>query len=317
MLNIKLYFEDNHSFKGAIEGFPYLESFAKTLMWLYSDEADGPHDQYYCLRGVVKMYQLVNVIVLLVSHAKGELGEATVSEYISDMKNSEGKEWHGYQYNIITEYINKKGEKGLSVKWTTHEFILSILWGGYIYCKALTSLGEKKWSHAQDVMYKVLKDESRLEDSAFNKHWLIKHTDEMVNNMLHDIEERKKREVEKKASKQAVPDNNQQQEEPQQRAEESDEQLRNELNQIKKDYEDTLVELLKPAFYNIDDDARDFLKRIRGLDSWGVVAVARQFVKDNKIIPRHKKSFIWKILKAAKLYDKTEQNWAQQMDIKE
>ena len=90
-----------------------------------------------------------------------------------------------------------------------------------------------------------------------------------------------------------------------------------EIERLKREYEDTLVELLRPAFYNNDEDARDFLKRVRGLDSLGVVAVARQFVKDNKIIPRHKKSFIWKILKAAKLYDKSEQNWGQQIDIQD
>lgn len=87
--------------------------------------------------------------------------------------------------------------------------------------------------------------------------------------------------------------------------------------QWEKRWEDTVVALLKPAFWDNEDDARDFLNQIRGLDSIGVAAVARQFVKDNKIIPRHKKSFIWKILHAANLYDRVEQNWGQQMDIKE
>ena len=90
-----------------------------------------------------------------------------------------------------------------------------------------------------------------------------------------------------------------------------------EIERLKQEHEDMLVELLKPAFYNVDSDTRDFLKRIKGLDSLEVVAVARQFVKDRKIIPRYSKSFMWKILKAAKLYDKSEQNWGQQMNIKD
>lgn len=84
-----------------------------------------------------------------------------------------------------------------------------------------------------------------------------------------------------------------------------------------REWEDLIVNLLKPAFYNIEANARDFLEQIRGLDSIGVTAVARQFVKDNKIIPRYKKGFIWNILYAAKLYDRVVQNWGQQMDIKE
>lgn len=97
----------------------------------------------------------------------------------------------------------------------------------------------------------------------------------------------------------------------------SDDQLKSELNRIKAIHEDTLVALLKPAFYNIEDDTRDFLRRIQGLDNMGVASVARQFVKEKKIIPHHKKTFIWKILNAAKLYDATQQNWGQQMDIKD
>lgn len=94
-------------------------------------------------------------------------------------------------------------------------------------------------------------------------------------------------------------------------------ELREKVEQLEREHEETLVALLKPAFYNIEDDVRDFLRRIQGLDNMGVASVARQFVKEKKIIPRHKKTFIWKILNAAKLYDATQQNWGQQMDIKD
>ena len=77
--------------------------------------------------------------------------------------------------------------------------------------------------------------------------------------------------------------------------------------------EEMLVELLKPAFYNIEDDARDFLRRINGLDNQGVTDVARQFVKDKKITPSKKGRFIWQYLHAAKLYHATEQNWTAAM----
>ena len=89
----------------------------------------------------------------------------------------------------------------------------------------------------------------------------------------------------------------------------SSENLESELNRIKEIHENTLVALLKPAFFNIEDDARDFLRRIQGLDNQGVTDVAWQFLHDNKITPSKKGRFIWTVLKAANLYNATEQNW--------
>ena len=204
MFKMRLYFEDNNSFRDGVKEFQYLDSLAKTLMWLYSNEADGPRDQYYCLKGVIKMYQLINVTTLLVSHAAGELGEASVLDFISDMKKGVGTEWRDSQHNVISEFTNKEGERELSVKWATYELIMSILWSGYIYCKATTSLGDDRWKNSLEVMYKVLRSESLLTDAAFNRNWLIKHTDEMVNCMLGDIEERKKNEGEEKVPSSSV-----------------------------------------------------------------------------------------------------------------
>lgn len=200
MLRMKLYYKDNYSLGEKTEGFQYLDSLAKTLLWLYSDEAYGPREQDYCLKGVIKMYQLINVTLLLVSHASVELGEATIQDFISDMVKGEGSEWRNSQYNVIREFTDKEGERGLSVKWASDELIMSILWAGYIYCKARTSLGDNRWKNSWEVMYKLLKDESGLTDAAFNRNWLIIHTDEMVNRMLGYIEERKKKEGEKKES---------------------------------------------------------------------------------------------------------------------
>lgn len=209
MLRMKLYFKDNYSFGKTVEGFQYLDSLAKTLLWLYSDEAYGPREQDYCLKGAIKMYQLINVTLLLVSHASVELGEATIQDFISDMAKGEGSEWRNSQYNVITNFTDNEGERGLSVKWATHKLIMSILWAGYIYCKARTSLGDNRWKNSREVLYKVLKDESGLTDAAFNQNWLIKHTDEMVNRMIGDIEERKKKVGEKTESSQSVEEKDQ------------------------------------------------------------------------------------------------------------
>ncbi len=201
MLNIRLYFDDNNSWNNKEANFPHLRSLAKTLMWLYSDEADGPREQYYNIDGVIKLYQLVNVILLLVSHARSELGEATVKEFIHDMKRGKGNGWKTHD-NDISEFTNKKGERGMSIMWATYELVMSILWGCYIYCHVLTRLGleEQEWQHASNVFYKILQYESCLKASAFQNHWLVKHTDEMVNNMLSDIESRKEKKSKKAPS---------------------------------------------------------------------------------------------------------------------
>ncbi len=334
MLNIRLYFTDNNSFSGNQEGFRYLDSFAKTLMWLYSDEADGPDDQYYCLKGVIKMYQLVNVINLLVSHARVELGEATVSEFISDMKKGQGREWRDSQYNTITEFSDKKGDRGMSVKWATDEFIMSILWGGYIYCKAITSLGFKNWDHPQKVMYKVLKEESMLSDDAFKRNWLIKHTDEMVNNMLSDIEERKNKEEKKEVScpatiekKQLVKtlknmdliieklkkENNDLKSKntliEEQLEEAKDRHVKEELENWAVEKEDILVELLKPIFNMDKETAKCFAKEVIGQDSIEIIEIVSRYIKHGKASITSVRRKLWSILHAFKIYNAGESNW--------
>ena len=93
------------------------------------------------------------------------------------------------------------------------------------------------------------------------------------------------------------------------RAKTTDAQLIQQLKNQKEMHEAMIVELLQPAFYGTSDYVLEFLKDIKNLDSQGVTDVVRQRVKDNKILPSKKGRFMWQILKAAKLYDRTEQNW--------
>lgn len=83
-----------------------------------------------------------------------------------------------------------------------------------------------------------------------------------------------------------------------------------EYDRLKERYEETIAELLAPAFYNDAAEAKRFLRKIEGLDNVGVADVAVQFLKDRKIMPSKSKMDIWKYIHAAKLYDGTEQNWS-------
>ena len=89
--------------------------------------------------------------------------------------------------------------------------------------------------------------------------------------------------------------------------------LKNEIKRLKEDKENLLVELLKPAFFDFENDTRDFLRMIDGLDNQGVTDIARQFLKNRKIAPSKTGRPIWLYLHAAKLYSATEQNWTAAM----
>jgi len=90
--------------------------------------------------------------------------------------------------------------------------------------------------------------------------------------------------------------------------------LKEEIERQKQKREDMLVELLLPSFYNIEADARRFVKEIdNGMDSDGVAEVARRYYSSNKILKSKRGRSLWEILHAAKLYDKVEQSWTGQM----
>jgi len=90
-----------------------------------------------------------------------------------------------------------------------------------------------------------------------------------------------------------------------------------EIKRLKEENTTLLVGFLKPAFYNDEGYTRNFLKEIAGKDNQGVTDVARKWLHDGKITPSKKGRFIWDILRVAKLYDATEQNWTKAMRKKD
>lgn len=191
MYRTLLYFKNNYSFEdNKTVDLLFLPSFAKTLMWLYSNEANGPREQDYNLNGKIKLYQLVNIIAILLSFTNVELGEASIKEAINDMKKGKGHEWRNGNYNDVYDFTTDEGETGMAIKWATEGLVMSIIWGGYIYCQVLIQLGHNNWMNASDIFYRILKSESCLNDTAFGRNWLIKHTGKMIETMLSDIKKR-------------------------------------------------------------------------------------------------------------------------------
>jgi hypothetical protein len=74
-----------------------------------------------------------------------------------------------------------------------------------------------------------------------------------------------------------------------------------------------VVDRLKPIFFGIEDDAREFLVSIQGMKPTQITDKVKQLVSENKISDLSKHRDLWKVLHDYGLYDKSESNWNQQV----
>ena len=72
-----------------------------------------------------------------------------------------------------------------------------------------------------------------------------------------------------------------------------------------------LTEVLKPIFFNNEEDVRLFLKEISGMRPNTITDLVNQWVQDKRISDygNSRKGDLWKILNEAGLYTKSRQNW--------
>ena len=75
--------------------------------------------------------------------------------------------------------------------------------------------------------------------------------------------------------------------------------------------EEEVVEKLRPIFYNNEDDARQFLKEIAGMQPNDVTGLVNRWVEEKRISDYgySRKGALWEILNKAGLYTKSRQNW--------
>ena len=88
-------------------------------------------------------------------------------------------------------------------------------------------------------------------------------------------------------------------------------------NNSSSNIEEMLVELLTPLFYNIEKDAREFLKKVSGMDDISIIDLVLKFLNERKISPSSKGRKLWLILHAAKIYSATESNWNTALRVKQ
>ncbi len=87
------------------------------------------------------------------------------------------------------------------------------------------------------------------------------------------------------------------------------EQLRDEIERLKQEKEEMIIELLKPIFYKSEEDVKEFLKKIDNNSDSVIADVVCEMIKERKISERSKGRVLWRILHAAKYYSSSESNW--------
>lgn len=75
-----------------------------------------------------------------------------------------------------------------------------------------------------------------------------------------------------------------------------------------------VVERLKPIFFGIEADAREFLVSIEGMKATQITAKVNQLVDEGKISPLSSHRDLWRALHDCGLYKKSESNWNQQVN---
>ena len=73
------------------------------------------------------------------------------------------------------------------------------------------------------------------------------------------------------------------------------------------------VEKLKPIFFGIEQEAREFLIAIQGMKPIQVTEQVNRLVSDGKISELSRKRVLYSILHDANLYEPSEQNWCSQV----
>ncbi len=70
-----------------------------------------------------------------------------------------------------------------------------------------------------------------------------------------------------------------------------------------------IIEKLRPIFYGIEEEAKNFLLSIQNATPRQIADMVNQMVKDGKISELSSHRPLWKVLHDCGLYDRSESNW--------
>ena len=79
------------------------------------------------------------------------------------------------------------------------------------------------------------------------------------------------------------------------------------------DQSQEILDLLKPIFFGIEQEAKDFYNAIQGMKSTQITEKVNQLVAEGKISELSSHRNLWKVLHDFDLYKRTEANWNMQV----
>lgn len=92
------------------------------------------------------------------------------------------------------------------------------------------------------------------------------------------------------------------------------ERLEESLGKVVVNHEE-IVSSLKPIFFGDEDEINTFLKDIQGMKSTYITERVKQLVEEKKISDLSKKRALWEVLHQNELYECSESNWNQQLNL--
>lgn len=70
-----------------------------------------------------------------------------------------------------------------------------------------------------------------------------------------------------------------------------------------------IIEELRNCFYGSEEDARDFISKIKGLDATSITDIVKKLVEEKKIAIEASGKRLWSILTKYGIYSRTYSNW--------
>ena len=77
--------------------------------------------------------------------------------------------------------------------------------------------------------------------------------------------------------------------------------------------EEGIINQLKPMFFGLEEEAKDFLVSIQGMKPTQITEKVNQLVSEKKISDLSKHRDLWKVLHDCGIYERSESNWNMQV----
>ena len=294
--SFKRYFNSYRGF-GSFRDIMFLDSVAVMVQeFLYSNkECDAW--MYFRLDGLISLYDFMSLEVSVIFPMFHELGLSAIKDFIRNLQ----QERPGCN-DCEIEYVHDGAD--MVIYNASDRLIIPLLWTAYIYANTRYIVEkDEEYKDATNMYYQLIfensyydkeltKDAYPMKCSKEAIQMLLKHIAKKCNELLKKDEKTKdKRQVENDDKKELLNKN------------------REIESKHKEEKEDMIMELLTDICKKNEDNARDFLGKVRESSDQEIPIIVMQFKHDGKIAKNRSNHSVWIVLHAAKLYESTESNF--------